>query len=145
MKWISRHYREGKSVILAYIEYKVGRKEDLDWEQVSEMCRNSSQLVNLQTNKNNITFTVWKRERSLLRKTKTKCPKQIFTSSVHIFPLCSEESVCTNFPGRPENMYGGFCLQWHPGSLSTVIQCDLLMDRWKNRTFSALGEKVTRT
>lgn len=36
-------------------------------------------------------------------------------------------------------MYGVFCLRWHPGSLSTVIQCDLLMDRWKNRTFQLRG------
>lgn len=42
MKRISSLYREGKSVILAYIEYKVGRKEGLDWEQVSEMHGNSS-------------------------------------------------------------------------------------------------------
>lgn len=86
-----------------------------------------------------MSFTVWRRGKSLLRKTKQN--KANLHLSVHIFLLCSDESVCANFPGRPENMYGLFCLQWHPGSLSTVIQCDLLMDRWKNQTFQHLGEK----
>lgn len=105
-------------------------------EQVGETRRNSSSPVNLRTDSNE-SFTVWRRGKPLLGKTKNKTEQQ----SAPAPPRSLRGRRPPGFPGRPASMCRAFCVRWRPGSLSTAIHCALLMDGGKNRTLRGGGTR----